>query len=87
MGNIDILVGSSISDAAAEAEVDDGTAIDVYHWLREICSSALLRTPIVLGGNGIVVQIDESVFSHKPKVKKINFHAVSRYRYKIATNW
>ena len=60
-----------VTDAAAEAEVDDGTAIDVYHWLREICSSALLRTPIVLGGNGVVVQIDESVFSHKPKVKKI----------------
>ena len=36
-----------VTDAAAEAEVDDGTAIDVYRWLHKICTSAVLRTPIV----------------------------------------
>ena len=58
-----------ITDAMQEAEVDRLTAIDVYQWLREICSSSLIYRPqIVLGGPGVVVQIDESVFCHKPKV-------------------
>ena len=51
-----------------EAEVDKNTACDVYRWLREVCSTTLLTTPIVLGGPGVVCQIDESLFKHKPKV-------------------
>ncbi len=54
-----------VTDAAEEAEVDAGTAVDIFQWLREV---ALLATPIVLGGAGVVVQIDESLFRHKPKV-------------------
>ena len=46
-----------VSDAAKEADVDRGTAIDVYRWLREVCSTKLLSTPIVLGGTGDIVQI------------------------------
>ena len=57
-----------VSDAAKEADVDRGTAIDVYRWLREVCSTKLLSTPIVLGGRGDIVQIDESLFRHNPKV-------------------
>ena len=50
--------------------IDSNTACDVYQWLREVCSTKLLGTPIVLGGQSTVVQIDESLFRHKPKVKK-----------------
>ena len=32
------------------------------------CSTKLLQSPIVLGGVGKVVQIDESIFNHKTKV-------------------
>ena len=53
-----------------EADVDRRTAIDIYQWLREVCSTKLLSSPIVLGGPGVVVQIDESLFQHKPKVNK-----------------
>ena len=60
-----------VTNATRIAEVDEGTAIDVYRWLREICSKKLLPIPMILGGPGIVVQIDESLFRHKPKV--INF--------------
>ena len=39
------------------------TAIDVYQWLHEVCTTRLITTgPIVLGGPGIVVQMDESLF-------------------------
>lgn len=57
-----------VTQAAEEAQVGRDTAIDVYQWLREVCSRALQPLPIKLGGPGKVVQIDESQFRHKPKV-------------------
>lgn len=60
-----------VTDAAKETNVDKGTACDVYRWLREVCSTRLLRTRIVLGGPGVIVQIDESLYRHKPKVTPI----------------
>ena len=60
-----------ILKAAEEADVSDVSAIDVYQWLREVCSTALIQQPIILGGPGKVVQIDKSMFKHKPKVCKI----------------
>ena len=57
-----------VKDAGQDAEVHKNTACDVYRWLREICSTKLLQSPIILGGPGIIVQIDESLFRHKVKV-------------------
>ena len=31
-----------VTDAAQEVEVDKGTAIDVYQWFHEVCSTKLL---------------------------------------------
>ena len=45
---------------------------DVYRWLREVCSTKLLQSPIVLGGPGVIVQIDESLFRHEVKVNLHN---------------
>ncbi|CAC5422634.1 unnamed protein product [Mytilus coruscus] len=33
----------------------------------EVCSTKLIQTPAQLGGPGVVVQIDESLFNHKAK--------------------
>ena len=33
-----------VTDAVQEAEVDKGTAIDVYQWFREVCPTKLLQT-------------------------------------------
>ena len=52
--------------------VGQDTAINVYQWFREVCSTKLLATPIKLGGPGKVVQIDESLFRHKSKVQCIS---------------
>ena len=57
-----------VTNMAEEAEVTEKTACDIYNWLREVCSTKLLQMPMVLGGPGVVVQIDESLFKHKPKV-------------------
>ena len=57
-----------VKDIAQEAEIDKNVACDIMNWLREVCSTKLLQTTISLGGPGKVVQIDESLFRHKPKV-------------------
>ena len=60
-----------VKDAHEEAEVGERTAIDVYQWLREVCSQTLLNgPPVILGGPQKIVQIDESLFRHKPKVSQ-----------------
>ena len=58
-----------VTEMAQEAEVVENTACDIYQWLREVCSTKLLQNPIVLGGPGVIVQIDESQFKHKSKVQ------------------
>ena len=78
-----------VSDAAEEAEVQQKTAIDIYQWIREVCSTRLLTSGhTVLGGPGAVVEIDESLFRHKPKVIQLSIDpkcysyttAISNYR-------
>ena len=55
----------SVKAAAEEVGVSEVTAIQVYSWMRDVCSYRLgtLDPPIKLGGPGIVVAIDESLFS------------------------
>ena len=48
----------SVTDAMEEAVVDRRTAIDIYQWLREVCTTKLSSSPIILGGHGVVVKID-----------------------------
>ena len=50
-----------VTDAAEEAKVEPNTAVAVYQWLREVCSSKLIQTRIQLGGYRIIVQINESL--------------------------
>ena len=51
-------------NAAEEAKVNKETAIKLFQWLREVCSTKLLQTPILLGGPGNIVEVDESLFRH-----------------------
>ena len=46
-----------MTDAASEAEVTEASACAVYQWLREVCTTRLMTTPIRLGGPGTIVQI------------------------------
>ena len=50
-----VFVGKRIS------EISSRVAIDIYRWLREVYSK-LLQTQIILGGPGMVIQFDESLF-------------------------
>lgn len=60
-----------VGDAAELVGISERVAIDFYQWLREICTEKLVQTPIILGGPGVIVQIDESLHRHKPKVFSI----------------
>ena len=62
-----VVLGKRIfcDSAAVEAEISHPTAIDIYQWLREVCSTKLI---LILRGPGKVVQVDESLFCHKFKI-------------------
>ena len=57
-----------------EAQVTEASAIQAYQYMRDICSWRLVNrdAPLLLGGPGVIVQIDESLFRHKPKVNMSN---------------
>ena len=59
-----------VTDVIDDAEIDSRTGVDMYQWLREVCSTKLLQSPIILGGPGVIVQVDESLFRHKPKASE-----------------
>ena len=64
--------GTSVTTSITGREWHLGfTAIQSYQYLRDGCSWRLLNvdSPLLLGGPGIVIQIDESLSSHKPKEK------------------
>ena len=58
-----------VGDAAQEAEIGKKSAIQAYQYLRDICSWRIVNvdSPLMLGGPGVIVQINESLFRHKPK--------------------
>ena len=59
----------SVTKASENCDISLVTAINIFQWLREVCSTRLIQDgPPQLGGPGIVVEIDESCFRHKPKV-------------------
>ena len=57
-----------MTDAGEETKVTETTAIQVYQYFRDIYSWRLVtyNSPMLLRGPGVVVQIDESPFSHIP---------------------
>ena len=46
-----------VMDVIDDAEIDTRTGVDVYQWLREVCTTKLLQTPIILGGPGIIMKV------------------------------
>ena len=75
-----------VTDAAEEVEVSKHTAIGIYQWLREVCTTTLIDTRIVLGSPGKIVEIDESLFRHKPKASSSSSAiSITCLRHKIAT--
>ena len=68
-------MGLRVCTATIQCELSEKTAIDFYQFFCDVCTTRLLNDgPILLGGDGIVVQIDKSLFVHKVKVSKHNVY-------------
>ena len=58
-----------------DVKIGKKMGINIYQWCRDICSWTLTNgPPILLGGPGAIIQIDESVFTHQGKVLAIHPH-------------
>ena len=68
-----------VTQATKQAKISEKRCIDIYQFMRDVCSTKLLAAPIILGGTGKVVQIDESLFVHTRKVatNHVTFHSYS----------
>ena len=73
--------GTKVTVAAKSVQVSEKSAIQMFHYLREVCTTKLLHTPPQLGGPGVIVQLDESLFNHKAK------HNRGRRADKEAEHW
>ena len=53
-----------VTQATKQAKISEKRCIGIYQFMRDVCTAKLLATPIISGGPGTVVQIDESLFVH-----------------------
>lgn len=56
---------TSITFCETELEMNKNTTVDFNNYLREVCAASLLRSPCVIGGEGLDVEIDESCFARR----------------------
>ena len=54
-----------VTEAAAETKISKRVAIDWYNFFRDVCIEYYVTHPIVIGGPGKVVEIDESKFGKR----------------------
>ena len=59
--------GSRICDYANELNLSANSLGQHFIHLREVCSMQILSMDLRMGGPGVVIEIDESQFRHKPK--------------------
>ena len=64
-------LGSTQSVTQLTMQIYLKTTIDTYQFFRDVCTTKLLQAPIKLGGPGVVVQTEELLFNHKPKVSAL----------------
>lgn len=57
----------SVTQAVNLLNLSRVTVVNLFSYFREICTKFFEKNPIQLGDAGLIVQIDESCFSHKPK--------------------
>ena len=51
-----------VTAVAEEMEVTPKIAVDWYNFCRDVCEEHFLANPILIGGPGTIVEIDESKF-------------------------
>ena len=55
--------GTKVNSVERQVQIGEKTVIQMFQYLRDVCPTKLLSTPVELGGPGVIVQIDESLFN------------------------
>ena len=58
---------STQEEILREVDVDAQVLSNFFSLIRKTCAIYFTRNPVRLGGEGVICQIDESLFRHKPK--------------------
>ena len=56
---------TSIKFCENELEIKKQSVIDFSNYLREVCAGILVNNPVIIGGPGTTVEIDESSFTRR----------------------
>jgi transposase-like protein len=56
---------TSIKFCDNELDIKKSAVVDWNNYLREVCAFVLLNNPVVIGGPGTTVEIDESLFTRR----------------------
>ncbi|XP_046663933.1 uncharacterized protein LOC124356778 isoform X2 [Homalodisca vitripennis] len=56
---------TSVDFCERKLKINHNTIVDWNNYLREVCAAKLLANPLVIGGPGLTVEIDESVFAKR----------------------
>ena len=69
-----------MTDAAKETSVSVRVTVDWFHSFRDVCTQYFLDHPIVIGGPGTMVEIDESKFGKRKynRGRAVDGHWVDR---------
>ncbi|ETV73538.1 hypothetical protein H257_11665 [Aphanomyces astaci] len=58
----------------AEEEVARESGVDWYQYCRDLCSAEMLRAPMLVGGEGVTVEIDETSMKKKSKYNRGRYY-------------
>ena len=78
---------SPVKTAAETLGVSRQCVQQHFLFLREVCSAHLINDPVVLGGANVIVQIDESLFRHKPKYHRGRVPASDQWVFGLCDTW
>ena len=56
---------TSVKFCKEQLKIEKKSVIDWNNFLREVCAAELLANPVVIGGPGRIVELDESLFSRR----------------------
>ena len=65
-----VKVPVNVAEHLLVGEISSTSIKQWYNFLREVCSQSLLLNPLVLGGPGKIVELDETCFRHKRKYNR-----------------
>jgi len=74
---------TGLTQATNHLSISSATVVQWYQYFRDICSWKLLRSPLILGGVGKTIQIDESILVRAKYHRGRQLHKKQRWIFGI----